>query len=591
MSTEKIASPRGGQWIVALLLVVGVQFWLIAGHDDWGRNYQVDLVVVVFAAAAVGPVRRRIFLGIEKLRRPTAAGRMWTAVGVGLGAAALLYWTAIYDHRSFEPHVHDEFVYQIAAHQLAIGRLWMPRHPLADFFESMHLVIDRVYAERYYPGTAMTLAPAVWLGLPTWTAALAWSAFAVAMLYRVTAELVDGAVGLLAALMLLSVETFRSAAIMTMSNIPTLALGLVLIWGWLRWRKEKWWGWALVMGAAVGWAGLTRPQDLPCFALPLAVAVIVRMRSAWRATILAGMAGIVPFVFVALICNKGITGEWLTPPWVYYARLYEPRFGLTLHGGAAPAVFPPNLSEQKRIFAHDLNDWYVEHARGNFLLWTKDRFIDVLQRGLSQPLLWILIPAGVVAACSRRWIGGAIIAWGFAIWVLIYAGHFAYVSLYTIPAMTGAIVLVLLGAESLRTAWPRAQSYLTVAIYGAIVGLSVTNWPQLNRFTRDPTMAYLFDPALPQITAAMPKGPAVVLFKFDPSWNVTFEPVYNRTVAWPDDAMVIRAHDLGDARDVELYRYYAQRTPERTVYRYDMKDRSLIFLGTAKELAGERVLK
>ena len=57
----------------------------------------------------------------------------------------------------------------------------------------MHLVIDRAYAERYYPGTAMTLASAIWLGMPIWmAAALAWSAFAVAMFYRVTAELIDG---------------------------------------------------------------------------------------------------------------------------------------------------------------------------------------------------------------------------------------------------------------------------------------------------------------------------------------------------------------------------------------------------------------
>jgi hypothetical protein len=581
---ETTTSPTR-KWIVALLLVLGLQFWLIGAYGYWGRNFQVGILVGVFALAGVGPLRRKVFVGIERLRRPTPMMRAWTGLGVGLAAAGLIYWTAIYDGRSFGPHVHDEFVYQIAARQLAAGRLWMPWHPLADFFESMHLVIDRVYAERYYPGTAMTLAPAVWLGLPIWMAALAWSAFAVAMFYRVTAELIDGAVGLLAALTLLSLETFRSAAIMTMSNIPTLALGLVLIWAWLRWRKEKWWGWALVMGVAVGWAGLTRPQDLPCFALPVGVAVIIRMRSAWRATILAGMAGIVPFVVVALICNKGITGDWLTPPWVYYARLYEPRYGLTLHGGAAAPVFPPNLSEQKWIFAHDLNDWFVEHARGNFLLWIKDRFIDVLQRGLPQPLLWILIPAGVVAAFSRRWIGGGIIAWGFAIWVLIYAGHFAFVSLYTIPAMVGAITLVLLGAESLRTAWPKAQSYLTVAIYAAIVGLSVTNWPQLNCFTRDPTMAYLFDPALQRITAAMPKAPAVVLFKFDPSWNVTFEPVYNWQVAWPDDAEVIRAHDLGNRRNMKLYDYYAQRQPGRAIYRYDLKDRSLTFLGTAKELA------
>src|SRR5580692_1519153 len=180
---EKIGSPMR-KWIAALLLVLGVQLWLIGGRGNWGRNYQVEIVAGVFALAAVGPVRRKIFAGIERLRRPTPRGRAWMTLGVGLAAGGLFYWTAVYDGRSFEPHVHDEFVYQIAARQLAIGRLWMPRHPLADFFESMQLIIDRVYASRMYPGVAIGLVPMVWMHLPLWVGALAWSAFAVGMMYR-----------------------------------------------------------------------------------------------------------------------------------------------------------------------------------------------------------------------------------------------------------------------------------------------------------------------------------------------------------------------------------------------------------------------
>jgi hypothetical protein len=39
-------------------------------------------------------------------------------------------------------------------------------------------------------------------------------------------------------------------------------------------------------------------------------------------------------------------------------------------------------------------------------------------------------------------------------------------------------------------------------------------------------------------------------------------------VVWPDDAPIIRAHDLGHANR-QLYAYYAQRQPNRMVYHFD----------------------
>ncbi len=47
------------------------------------------------------------------------------------------------------------------------------------------------------------------------------------------------------------------------------------------------------------------------------------------------------------------------------------------------------------------------------------------------------------------------------------------------------------------------------------------------------------------------------------------DPVYNDTVAWPDDAKIIRARDLGPEKDRDIFRYYAQRQPARVFYIYD----------------------
>jgi hypothetical protein len=82
----------------------------------------------------------------------------------------------------------------------------------------------------------------------------------------------------------------------------------------------------------------------------------------------------------------------------------------------------------------------------------------------------------------------------------------------------------------------------------------------------------------------------VVLFRFDvENGNPHIEPVYNAGVAWPDDAPVIRAHDLGPARNQQLYEYYARHQPQRAVYLFDLSAATIqeppVYLGTAAQLA------
>ena len=78
----------------------------------------------------------------------------------------------------------------------------------------------------------------------------------------------------------------------------------------------------------------------------------------------------------------------------------------------------------------------------------------------------------------------------------------------------------------------------------------------------------------------------MVLFKYSPGDNVIEEPVYNTDVAWPDDAPVIRAHDLGE-RNVEIFRYYADKQLDRMFYRFDRATGKLTPLGRARALASQ----
>ena len=81
-----------------------------------------------------------------------------------------------------------------------------------------------------------------------------------------------------------------------------------------------------------------------------------------------------------------------------------------------------------------------------------------------------------------------------------------------------------------------------------------------------------------------PTQRALVLFRYHTGNPVHDEPVYNWTVAEPDDARIVVAHDLA-SRDVELFRHYAAIQPDRRVYLVDRKDYSVKYLGTTAELA------
>jgi hypothetical protein len=80
------------------------------------------------------------------------------------------------------------------------------------------------------------------------------------------------------------------------------------------------------------------------------------------------------------------------------------------------------------------------------------------------------------------------------------------------------------------------------------------------------------------------RPPAVVLFQPHRAMNMHLEPVYNDTVAWPDDAGIVKAQNLG-REDVRLFDYYARHQPDRTVWLYDRGSGKLTNMGNVADLA------
>jgi len=150
------------------------------------------------------------------------------------------------------------------------------------------------------------------------------------------------------------------------------------------------------------------------------------------------------------------------------------------------------------------------------------------------------------------------------------------------------LLLVLLGANAVADALPSTRGQIGAALVAGIVAAAVTSLWEINhvlvanpahQITDEPMPSALLRKAHDVLTGER----AVVLFRYAPNHNWKAEPVYNSDVTWPDDAEVVRAHDLGP-RDAEIVKYYAQRQPDRTFFVWDLGKDELRRIGTAADL-------
>jgi 4-amino-4-deoxy-L-arabinose transferase-like glycosyltransferase len=597
------ATPRA-RLITGFAVAIGASFWLLAGNDVLLVRWVV--VVAVVGVAMIPPVNRALGKLLERLRNPSQRTAEWTGVIVGVLATAYLVGTAMLQERPLAPRMLDECSYAIGAQLLAHGHLWLPQHPLADFFDSFFLTVRPVYSSIYFPGTFVAFAPAVWFGWPTWIIPVVLSGASVGLLYRIITEIAgDGAAGLLAVIWAVSLMAFRALSVMTMSHVVLLFLGLLMMWLSMRWREasRRRWAWALAVGAITGWAAVTRPVDANAYALPVGVAMIVALLGdpprRWAITFAMLVVGAAPFLGLQVAHNIGVTGSPLRTPYTEYLKREQPgaEFGIRTYD---PSWQPQSESAQVRGYYNWVRPYLELHQPHNFWRpWFGEQrlsggrvqpanFLTLVDSTLPARPLLLLLPAGVVALLARG--RGRIFAATLPLFVLLYVFNPFFLPHYAVVVAPAVILVSLLGADAVARAMPgrRASDAVRIATYAAILALSVTSlWEvrwAMTPSTRPPADG--FQERVPQsyVQTAIEmqvQPPAVVLYGAPPDlWT---EMVYNTDVASPDDAPIIRAHDLG-SRDAELIDYYGQRQPDRTIYRFDWRRGSLQRLGKAGEL-------
>jgi hypothetical protein len=345
-------------------------------------------------------------------------------------------------------------------------------------------------------------------------------------------------------------------------------------------------GWLILAGGAAGWCAITRPLDTFCVIGPTAIVWLIELSHRWPVRrialgVILALLAAAPFVAIQLIFDRAITGNLLESPVALYDRTYLQIHGLGFHR-LDPNFKPPLNLPQLQVFYYDLWKPQLEAYTpiNAFRQLVSERLPSVVGAVLPSSLLLVLAIAGVLGLTDRR----RVVLW--IIMPLYLAAMFFYFSFlghYCTVFLPAAILSVLLGSRAVQRAWPGpvTQTFLPLAI----VGLSLLGWPEINGHHTESTagmsLMEMNYTALPHAVEA----PAIVLFTFDTPAAVHEEPVYNWNVAWPDDAPIIRAHDLGDRENVKLYKYYAARQPDRRVYLFDRATRALKPLGRVADLA------
>ncbi|MGB7157093.1 MAG: hypothetical protein WBD40_03440 [Tepidisphaeraceae bacterium] len=575
-------SQRARKVNLILLLVLGALVWGLCVNAEYDPPITLKLGCAGIAASFIPGLRRRLRYALVLISHPSDAARRRIAFGIGLLTSAYLYVTASWQGRTFQPRWHDEFMALLQARMMSIGRLWMPPLPNGDFFDSFYVFVEPVYSSLTWPGASLLWVPGMWLGLPYWVMPLLAAGACGGLLYWIVTELLDGAAGLLASLALSSLVVFRQQSLQSQAQVPILLGGLLFVWAFLRWRRNPRVRNSALIGIIAGWAAVTRPVDAVCLAVPVGLAMLGawwRMPSRARlATAAAVVAGAAPLLALQLVFNYGVTGSVMTTPHAHYRDRDLPSVGFGF-----PTYDPTLPLHTKLLQKHVMYREFIlpaaeKHSPRKIPIRVYDQFIQTLYYTLPHPLLVLLLPAGLMHAFARQ----RYVLWGalplFLVLYSLYPFFFAHYTLFVAPTV---ILIMLLGLHAVRVNFRSMGLGATLAV----AGITISMFPEPNRRAIDNMRALpIMDFSMVKLPALV-EAPAIVLFRFHPGLDYHEEPVYNVDTAWPYDAPIIRAHDLGAANNVELLKYFAQHQPQRRFYAVDRRDpASFVYIGRADAL-------
>jgi hypothetical protein len=452
----------------------------------------------------------------------------------------------------------------------------------------------------YFVGASLLYAPELWFHVPIWTMPVIISGITIGLLWLISLELLDnGVLPLVVVALMISLPRYQYLAFVIMQHTAMIFLGVLMIFAWLRWRRaadrKKLW-WIALLGAASGWAAVTRPADAVAYAVPIILAVILEIarqpkvaRAMAKTALMAVLAGL-PFITLQLVLDWGVSGKPFTSSYQAYTIVNSPdvSFGFTpreQNSTVANTLSAPKQAYEQRFSIPETRRFFDSKHR--LLDWWNEKQPIVFYNTLLLSLLIVLLPAGLLAMNSRSAVFVSTIALFTALYIQFPFMLVQY-PMVIAPAMCFLVVLGISGvSRGVLAVSAAGGDILKTALPLALLGIVLPSLVNAARGHVDkPSVLGTMDYVNEQLPHDV-QMPAVVLVRFREFNSPHQEPVYNNDVLNPDDAPIIKAHDLGPDRDGEIIRYYAQLQPQRRFY---LLDRGLMqlapqYLGTAGELA------
>jgi len=238
----------------------------------------------------------------------------------------------------------------------------------------------------------------------------------------------------------------------------------------------------------------------------------------------------------------------------------------------------------RRYYETDVAQQVRAHRGGGW--WgamSGDRVVRSLSAWTASP--WLLLPLvlGLVSRRPRLWVFAASIGLFFG----LYGYSPFYLSYYPIVVTHLTTLLIVVGTCRAARRFLGLQRRHGWSLIMGVAAFAFAGWPFANPAIKGDPLASLFGEithlnAWEKNQAALP---ALVFFR-DGGGVPDVEPVYNASVAWPDEAKVVRVHDRG-VGNLKVLRYFAQKQPERHVYLIDRGDGKLYTLGPVTQAYAE----
>ena len=473
-------------------------------------------------------------------------------------SAVLVVWRSL----APVPVMHDEWAYWTQAGLYAHAHWTEIAPPVPEFFEQLYVLVSPVWAVKYPPGHALTIAVGFALGVPGLVPVLL-TALTGALVYVLARRVANSGVAVLTFVLWLTTFGNLRFRASYFSELTTSACWLVAWWALLEWRETRRRRWMMLLAAAIGWGAITRPATMFVFAIPVGVVVLrdVLQGRRWHALFAGVFTGVAVLVILPL-WNARTTGDWRQNALAVYTAQYLPFDvpGYTVNTAPPERALPAEMERVRRFLANikqqQANDPVLVTAATRTSLLLRDAF-----GGWRLPFA-VTAVVGLFVAGSAGW-------FALATALLLIVGYLAQAhtadwTIYYLEAMPVFAYLAAVGAAWL---WSRSPAVVNAAwrprlLTAALAlgaGLSVVDIAaarrMVERLSEEPR-------AFRAAVRELPRTPNIVFVRYAERRSMHISLVANDGSLAESPSWIV--HDRGDANGRLL-----RAAPTRAAYLFD----------------------